>query len=113
MPHAMSARWVTGSGWQILLVWSSVSACSVPSPQSKGQAEVIWQAGKVSQLSLSFDERESSLFFFCTLETILMPLCTLNGPTLKRVQLSCINIWSNTQLWGQRYDEYSIGSFAV
>lgn len=82
MPRAMSARWVTGSSWQPLLVWSSVSACSVPSPQSKGQAEVIWQAGKVSQLSLSFDERGSSLFFFCTLETIPMPLCMLNGPTL-------------------------------
>lgn len=43
MPQVMSARWVTGSGWQALLVWSSVSALSVPSPQRRGQTEVSGQ----------------------------------------------------------------------
>lgn len=68
----MAARWVTGSSWQALLVWSSVSAVSVPSPQRKGQTEVSRQQGIGSFQadfkfcrSLSQSERGSGLSFTC------------------------------------------------
>lgn len=68
----MSARWVTGSSWQPLLVWSSVSALPVPSPQRVGQTEVTRQQGmEVSKLTLLFivtqsSERASSVPFTVT-----------------------------------------------
>lgn len=54
MPRVMSARWVTGSGWQALLVWSSVSALSVPSPQRRGQTEVSGQQQGTEVCKLAF-----------------------------------------------------------
>lgn len=67
----MSERWVTGYSWQALLVWSSVSALPVPSPQRVGQTEVTRQQGmEVSKLNVLFiltqsqpSEKASSLPF--------------------------------------------------
>lgn len=51
----MSARWVTGYSWQALLVWSSVSALPVPSPQRVGHTEVTGQQGmEVFKLTVLF-----------------------------------------------------------
>lgn len=57
MPQVMSVRRVTGSTWQTLPVWSSVSALPVPPPQRGGQTEDTEGAGEMEVSKLYFSHR--------------------------------------------------------
>lgn len=82
-PQVNSAGWVTGSIWQALLVWPSVSALPVPSPQRRGQTEVTGQQQgmEVSKLTFYFDAvsakvKEGAVFrllsLICTIGMIFL-----------------------------------------